>query len=124
MIPEQNAMRQRVKMFARRIIRLTMALPENNVGWVLGKQLLRAGTSVGANYCEALRASSRSHFVSILEIALREASESKYWLELLIEEEIVKPNLVADLDRECDELIRILAATIRSAKRSGPRKEP
>jgi four helix bundle protein len=113
---DQNPMRQRTKAFALRIIRLSEALPRTNVGWVIGKQLLKLGTSIGANYCEALRASSRAHFISILEVSLREASETKYWLELLNDGEIVKASLLTELERECEELIRILAATIKSTK--------
>ena len=116
MNPDQNPMRQRVKSFALRIIRICDKLPQNNMGWVLGKQLLKSGTSIGANYCEALRASSRAHFITILEIALREAAETKYWLEILSESEIVKPVLLVEIDNECEELIRILTATVKSSK--------
>jgi hypothetical protein len=65
MTADQNPMRQRVKTFALRIIRVCESLPQNNMGWVMGKQLLKSGTSIGANYCEALRASSRAHFITI-----------------------------------------------------------
>jgi four helix bundle protein len=113
---DKNPMRHRVKAFALRIIRLCEALPKNNTGWVIGRQLLKSGTSIGANYCEALRASSRAHFATILEISLREAGETKYWLELLQEAEIIKPHVLVELDRECEELIRILVATIKKSK--------
>jgi four helix bundle protein len=113
---DRDEMRSRTKSFAVRVIRLSQSLPNNNVGWVIGKQLIKSGTSIGANYHEALRSSSQSHFVSIIEVALREACETKYWLEILVTAEIVDLALIADLDDECDQLIRILTATSRTAK--------
>ena len=113
---DRDEMRSRTKSFAVRVIRLSQALPNNNVGWVIGKQLIKSGTSIGANYHEALRSSSQSHFVSIIEIALREACETKYWLEILVAAEILEQALVADVDNECEQLIRILTATSRTAK--------
>jgi four helix bundle protein len=113
---DRDEMQTRVKAFAVRIVRLCAALPNNNVGWVLGKQLLKSGTSIGANYCEALRSSSQAHFVSIVEIALRECGETKYWLELLRDAEVIDPARLVEIDDECDQLLRILAATVRTAK--------
>ena len=113
---DRDEMRARVKAFAIQIIRLSELLPQNNVGWVLGKQINKSGTSVGANYHEALRSSSQSHFISIIEIALREASETKYWLEIIAEASIVDSTRLRDTDSECEQLIRILTATARSAK--------
>jgi four helix bundle protein len=109
-------LRRRLKDFALRIIRLCAELPQNNVGWVLGKQILKSGTSIGANYCEAQRASSRAHFVSILEIALRESDETKYWLELLAESGVIDPERLIPITKECDEIIRILASSVKSSK--------
>ena len=112
-------LRKRFKDFALRVIRLCASLPQNNIGWVLGKQLLKSGTSIGANYCEAQHASSRGHFATILEICLREADETKYWLELLAESGIVDPSLLSAITIECDEIVHILAASVRTAKQSG-----
>ena len=112
----RDEMRQRTKRFALRIIRLCSALPNDRAGEVLGKQVLKSGTSIGANYREALRASSQRSFISIIEIAIREAEETTYWLELLKESEMVKPHLLDDLADECDQLIAILTATIITAK--------
>jgi four helix bundle protein len=81
----------RTKNFARRIIRLYVALPKNTVAQVLGKQVLRSGTSVGANYREANRARSKAEFVSKVGDCLKEADETAYRLELLIDETIVPP---------------------------------
>jgi four helix bundle protein len=77
-------LRTRTKQFALRIIRLYGALPSGNVAQVLGKQLLRSGTSVGAHYREGCRARSTAEFVSKLEVGLQELDESAYWLELLV----------------------------------------
>lgn len=113
---DRDEMRARMKAFAVQIIRLSELLPQNNVGWVLGKQIIKSGTSVGANYHEALRSSSQAHFISIIEIALREASETKYWLEVIAQAEIVDFAKLRDADDECEQLVRILTATARSAK--------
>jgi four helix bundle protein len=114
---DSKELRNRTKKFALRIIKLAAALPRNRVGDALGRQVLRSGTSIGANYREALRASSRKHFATTLEIAVREGEETSYWLELLAESNVVKPSLLSDLTRECDELVAILTATVRTTKR-------
>lgn len=115
---QKDDLRARTKNFALRIIRLVSALPNNRASNVLGRQLLKAGTSIGANYREALRASSRKHFISILEIALREADESLYWLELLSESEIIAKSKIENLMKENDELVAILVATVRTTKQN------
>jgi four helix bundle protein len=114
---DRQQLRDRMKQFGLRIINLVSRLPRNRVGDVLGRQILRSGTSIGANYSEAVRASSKRHFISIVEIAAREAAETLYWLELLAESKTVKPTLLSALIQECNELTAILTATARSAKR-------
>lgn len=114
---DREQLRNRLKQFALRILNLVSRLPQNRVGDVLGRQILRSGTSIGANYCEAVHASSKRHFISIVEIASREAAETHYWLELLAESKTVKPTLLLPLIEECNELTAILMATARSAKR-------
>ena len=109
-------LKDRTKQFALRVVRLVAALPANRLGDVLGRQLLRSGTSIGANYREALHASSRKHFISTIEIVLREADETLYWLELIQESETVKPSRLVPLAAECRELIAIFIATIRTSK--------
>jgi four helix bundle protein len=118
-------LQDRTKQFALRIIRLVAALPKNRLGDVLGRQVLRSGTSVGANYREALRASSRKHFISTLQIVLREADETLYWLELILESETVKSSRLGPLLSECRELVAIFAATVRTSKskRIDPKSE-
>ena len=96
----QNAERDlaaRTKSFARRIIRLYVALPREPVAQVLGKQALRAGTSVGANYREADRARSKAEFISKIDDCLKEADETLYWLELMSEEQLVVSKRLAPL---------------------------
>lgn len=109
-------LRQRTKDFARRIIKLTIALPGSRVGDVIGRQLLKSGTSIGANWREATRASSKRHFVTTTEICLREADETLYWLELLSEAEIIKPARLTAISDECNQLLAILTATAKRAK--------
>jgi len=106
------------KQFALRVIRLVSKLPKNSVSRVIGGQLLRSATSIGANYREAARSSTKRHFTAILTTALREADETLYWLELLAESQIVKPALLADLRDECNQLVAILAASVKKARQS------
>ena len=112
----RDEMRQRTKQFALRIIRLCAAIPNNRAGDVIARQILKSGTSIGANYREALRASSQRQFISIGEIAIREAEETNYWLELIREAELIKPQLLEGLADECNQLTAILTATIKTAK--------
>ncbi|HRX78864.1 MAG TPA: four helix bundle protein [Pirellulaceae bacterium] len=116
---DSDQLRRRTKEFARRIVKLVAALPNDRRGDVIGSQVLKSGTSIGANYREALRASSKKHFISILQIVLREADETHYWLEILSESGIVKAEQLKDLTDECYQLIAIFASTIKTAK-SGP----
>lgn len=113
---QRARMMDRTKLFALRVIRLVSKLPKNNVSRVIGGQLLRSATSIGANYREAARSSTKKHFTAILTIALREADETLYWLELLAESQIVKPALLADLRDECNQLVAILAASVKKAR--------
>src|SRR4051812_42407901 len=93
----------RTKRFALRIIRLSAALPGTPVGRVIGTQILRSGTSVGAQYREGCRARSDAEFISKLEGSLQELEETAYWLELLVEGEIVPKEQLTDLCKETDE---------------------
>lgn len=106
----------RTKDFAHRIIRLYVALPKETVAQVLGKQLLRSGTSVGANYREAGRARSKAEFVSKVGDCLKEADETAFWLELIAEERLVAPKRLESLLQEVDELIAILVTISRRAR--------
>jgi four helix bundle protein len=113
----QDDLRKRTKDFAVRVIRLASRLPAGRIGDILGRQIVKSGTSIGANYRESLRASSKRHFITIIEIAAREADETLYWLELLSEAGIIKRVRLGDLIQECNEFLAILIATARTAKR-------
>ena len=112
-----NDLRARTKEFALRIIKLVTALPANRARDVLLRQVLKSATSIGANYREAQRASSKRHFISLIEIAQREADETLYWLELLAESGLVKKQRLTEVLQEADELLAILTAISRNAKR-------
>jgi four helix bundle protein len=108
----------RTKEFALRVIRLFCSLPKNTQAQVLGKQALRSGTSVGANYREAKRSRSRAEFISIIGVCIKELDETAYWLELLVESDIVSSQKLKDLYQECDQLIAILTTISKKTKAS------
>jgi four helix bundle protein len=112
----QNKMKARTVKFALRIIRLVENPPNNKTSGVLGHQLLRSGTSVGSNYQASCRAKSRADFVSKLAIVEKEADESIYWMELLIESGQIKKNLADNLMQEAHEILSIVAASIKTIK--------
>src|SRR5471032_2156976 len=105
---ECEDLRVRTKKFALRVIRLFSALPKGPVAAVIGKQVLRSGTSVGANFREAHRARSDAEFVSKVGDCLKELEETCYWLELLVDAEIIPSNRLAAIQDECNQLIAIL----------------
>jgi len=106
----------RTKAFARRVIRLYVALPHQPVAQVLGKQALRAGTSVGANYREADRARSKAEFISKIGDCLKGVDETLYWLELVSEEQVLAPTRLAPLIKEADELVSIFVTISKRAR--------
>jgi four helix bundle protein len=114
MNPEE--LKQRTKQFALRIIRLVQALPRNRVCDVLGGQVLRAGTSVGANYRAACRARSGPDFISKMKIVEEECDESAYWMELLVESAEMPAERLHDLLGEANELLSITVASIRTVR--------
>jgi four helix bundle protein len=95
---------------------LYSALPQSTAAQILGKQLLRSGTSIGANYREAYRARSKAEFIAKTGICLGEAEETAYWLELLAEGEVIAPAKLTELMDECDQLIAILVTILNRAK--------
>ena len=110
----------RTKSFALRIIKLYSALPRSTEAQVIGKQILRSGTSVGAQYREACRARSDAEFVSKLESSLQELEETMYWLELLVESQIFPAQKIQSLHEEAEQLMAILVTSIKTVK--GKRK--
>ena len=113
---EENDLRHRTKAFALQIIRLFAAIPKTTEAQVLGKQLLRSGTSVGANYREAYRARSKAEFISKCGDSLRELEETAYWLELLVDAKIVPAKTLSLLQQECNELTAIFVTILRRSK--------
>ena len=108
----------RTKRFALEVIRLYSRLPKSTEAQVIGRQVLRSGTSVGAQYREAIRAKSVADFINKLEGALQELEETQYWFELLNEADIFRDSVVmTSLMKESDELIAILVSSVRTAKR-------
>ncbi len=111
-------LKKRTKQFALRVIRLVEALGKTQTAFVIGKQLLRCSTSVGANYRAACRGKSKADFIAKSGTAEEEADESVYWLEMLIEAKVVKPNLVVELLTEANELTAIIASSRKTAKKN------
>jgi four helix bundle protein len=114
---EHKDLKQRTKEFALRVIRLVEALPKGRTADILGRQLLRSGTSVGANYRAACRARSNADFISKMGIVEEETDESLYWMELLIEAELVQAVKLESLMKEANELLAITVSSIKTARR-------
>jgi len=109
-------LRIRTKKFALAIIGLYGTLPNTTVAQVLGKQVLRSGTSVGSHYREAKRAKSDADFISKMEGALQELDETEYWLELLLESMTVSQSMIQPLVKETNELIAIFVTIVKNLK--------
>jgi four helix bundle protein len=110
-------LKPRTKAFALRIIRMYSKLPKNDtVAQVLGKQVLRSGTSVGANYREASRGRSKAEFISKIGDSLKEIEETEYWLELLVDSGSISSDKMADLVDETRQLIAIFTTIDKKSK--------
>lgn len=114
MNPEE--MRIRTRTFALRVIRLAESLPETPTARVIRNQMIRCGSSVGANYRAACRAKSKPDFAAKMGIVEEEADETVYWIELLCDAGIVRLQRVKDLLKEADEILAITVASIKSVK--------
>ncbi len=119
---EPSPLLNRSKQFALRTIRLVESLPRKRASGVIGKQLLRAATSVGANYRAACRGRSRAEFCAKLGIVEEEADECVYWLELVMVSGLLKKELVEKLHDEATEILKMVVASIRTARPS-PRSQ-
>jgi four helix bundle protein len=117
----ERDLKERTKAFALRIIRLYGALPKSVESQVIGKQVLRSGTSVGAHYREACRSRSNAELISKIESGLQELEETGYWLELLAESNIVPPAKLDNLRSETNELTAILVTCVKAVKRKNPK---
>ena len=111
-----NIIDQKSKAFAVRIVKFTRYLQEEKKEFVLSKQILRSGTSIGANTRERKNAQSKADFVNKLSIALKEADETQYWLELLYESDIVDKTMYNSLNNDLKEIIAIITSSIITAK--------
>ena len=114
----REEMKLRTKSFANRIVKLCSALPSGWVAQTLGKQLLRSGTSVGANYRAVCRAKSTADFINKLRIVEEECDESLFWMELLVENQLVKPVHVGQLMQEANEILAIIVSSAKTARSS------
>jgi four helix bundle protein len=109
-------LKQRTKPFAIRIVKLFRSLPHTPDAQTLGKQVLRSGTSVAANYRAVCRARSKAEFISKMGIVLEEADETVFWLELLNETDVLRPERTMDLLKEPNQLLAIFGASLRTSK--------
>ena len=115
---KQNIIREKSRKFAVRIVRLYQYQREARHEFVLSKQLLRSGTSIGANIREGDYAQSRADFITKMTIALKESAETEYWLELLAETGYLTEEQYASIHQDAEELLRILTRIINTAKKS------
>lgn len=114
----REEMKNRTKRYANRIVKLCSALPGNWVAQTLGKQLLGCGTSVGANYRAVCRAKSNSDFINKLRIVEEECDESLFWMELLVDNNLIRPSRLRDLMKEADEILAIVVSSPKTARTS------
>ncbi len=113
----QDDLKKRLKKFSLRIIKLSENLPDNITGNTIAKQIIRSGTSPGANYRAACLGKSDKDFLNKLKMVEKELDETLYWLELIVESELVKSGLLEDLMKENDELFKIISSTIITMKK-------
>ena len=113
---QADELRERTKQFAIRIVRLFQALPKGTDAQIMGKQLLRCGTSVGANYRAVCRARSRNEFIARIAIVAEEADESVFWLELMEETKVLTPKQLEEILKEARELAAIFSASHKTAR--------
>jgi len=113
---KENITKEKAKNFAIRIVKLSKYLNEEKKEFVLSKQILRSGTSIGANVCEAEHAQSNDDFIHKNNIALKEANETEYWLELLHETEYINDEQYKSLREDCSALCKILIVIIKKLK--------
>jgi len=113
---DEQELRKRTKRFALDVVSFTESLPRKRVTDVIGKQLLRCGTSVGANYRAACRAKSKADFIAKMGIVQEEADEALYWMELLHETAVGDAQTLKTLGREANELVSIATASIKTAR--------
>ncbi|NBV22836.1 MAG: four helix bundle protein [Proteobacteria bacterium] len=114
----KDEMKARTKQYSLRVIKAVQSLPEDRVARVLGSQLLRSGTSVGANYRAACRAKSAADFVNKLKIVEEEGDEALFWMELLVESGITTRQKLDELMKEGDELVAIVVSALKTTRQT------
>ena len=116
----EQEFKQRTKQLALRVIKLVSSLPKNTVSEVIGKQLIRSGTSVGANYRAACRARSTADLIAKLRIVEEEADESLYWMELIVEAKLVEVTNLRSIMSETNEILAMTVASIKTLIAKNP----
>ena len=114
----REEMKERTKAYANRVVKLCAALPNNWIARILGQQLLRSGTSVGANYRAVCRAKSNADFINKLRVVEEECDEPLFWMELLVDNNLIKASRLARLMKEADELLAIVVSSAKTARTS------
>ncbi|MGH7801745.1 MAG: four helix bundle protein [Thermodesulfobacteriota bacterium] len=117
----QDELKARTKQFGLRVMKLVDALPKSTAGRAIGNQLIRSATSVGANYRAACRGRSKAEFISKIGTVVEESDESAFWLEMIMDGGLLKPDLVLPLHQEAEELTAIFTASGRMAKQNNPK---
>jgi four helix bundle protein len=112
----EDDLKKRTKDFALRVIRLVESLPNSDIAKHMGRQLMRSGTSVAANYRAACRARSTADFIAKMGIVEEEADESAFWIELLVEAKLIRMELVTELLDEANQLVAIFVSSINTAR--------
>jgi four helix bundle protein len=113
----RDDMKEKTMIFALKIIRLSEAIPDNGAGRIIKSQILRCGTSVGANYRAACRARSTAEFVAKMGIVEEESDETMYWMEVLVKSGLLRLQDTKDLMRDADEILAITVASIKTARK-------
>ncbi len=119
-MPKGDNIEERLVAFAVRVIMVCAHLPKNTAGRHIAKQLVRSGTSPAPNYAEARGAESRKDFVHKLKICLKELNETRIWLRIITDSKLLPAERLTDLQNECDELCRIIAASVKTASQRQP----
>ncbi len=117
-LQDAKQLQQRTKDFAIRIIRAFIRFPKEEASRIIGRQFVRSGTSVAANYRASCRSRSRADFISKISVVAEEADETLFWLELLVESQLIGRQVVQPLMSECEQLVKIFSASLTTAKRN------
>jgi four helix bundle protein len=114
----REEMKSRTKAYANRVVKLCAALPNNWIARTLGQQVLHSSTSVGVNYRAVCRAKSNADFINKLRVVEEECDESLFWMELLVDNNLIKPSRLTGLMKEADEILAIIVSSAKTARTS------